>query len=460
MPQGPIWGMFHVKHLRALLINPYIYDVSAYSFWSAPLGLLYMGSVLRQNGIDIQLIDCLAVDETKRKEDGRAPFIRTRVTKPEAAATVEKRFNRYGVAPALLQSKLRTLEPPDLILVTSVMTYWYLGTLEAVLLAREAFPDAKIVVGGLYPSLCHEHAEKHLRADLVVRSGAISALYKYIEGALSKPLSFKPDMEDLKILPYPCFDLYEKPWFVPLLTSLGCRYRCTYCATHYLHPHMVRRLPQEVLRELSHWHDHGCTHFALYDDSFLCEKETYAKPLLRAVCRLSAGISFHNPNALNASMIDEEAAMLLKEAGFPEVRIGLETADAKLQKETGGKIDRHGFEKAVAFLKRAGFEGASIGVYILAGLPFQRGSDVRKSIDYVAGLGLRVSLADYSPIPHTPLFEAYHASARYPVAEEPLFQNNALFPFAWEGFTVEELNELKAYVRQRNRLLDTGKREA
>jgi radical SAM superfamily enzyme YgiQ (UPF0313 family) len=450
-------GMFHVKHMRALLINPYIYDVSAYSFWSAPLGLLYVGSVLRQNGIDIQLIDCLAVDETKRKKDGRAPFIQTKVAKPEAAAAVKKRFRRYGIAPAFLQSKLRTLEPPDLILVTSAMTYWYLGALEAVVLAREIFPNAKIVVGGLYPSLCQEHAERHLSADLVVRIGAMSSLYTYIEDVLSKPLRFKPDMEDLKLLPYPCFDLYEKPFFVPLLTSLGCGYRCAYCATHYLHPHMVRRAPQEVLRELSHWYDRGCAHFALYDDSFLTEREAYAKPLLRAVSTLSTGISFHNPNALNASMIDEETALLLREAGFPEVRIGLETADAKLQAETGGKIDRHGFERAVGFLKRAGFEGTSICVYVLAGLPFQRGSDVRKTVDYVAGLGLRVSLADYSPIPHTPLFEAYHTAARYPVAEEPLFQNNALFPFAWEGFTEQELNELKAYVRERNALLGAGK---
>ena len=416
-----------------------------------------MGSVLRENGVDIELIDCLAVDEKKRKEDGRAPFIQTNVAKPEVAVTVKKRFKRYGIAPALLQAKLRAVEPPDLILITSVMTYWYPGTQEAVVLAREAFPDARIVVGGLYPSLCHEHANRHLGADLVVRNGAISGLYTYIEEALSKPLPFKPDMEDLKQLPYPCFDLYESPFFVPLLTSLGCGYRCTYCAAHYLHPHMVRRQPKDVLQEIYHWHDHGCTHFALYDDSFLAEKETYAKPFLKAVSRLPFPVSFHNPNALNASMIDEETALLLKGAGFPEVRLGLETADPKLQEATGGKTDRHRFERAVGFLKRAGFEGASICAYVLAGLPFQRGSDVRKTVDYVSGLGLRVSLADYSPIPHTALFERHHASARYPVADEPPFQNNALFPFAWEGFTEAELNELKAYVRERNASLGTGK---
>ena len=217
-----------MKHLRALLINPYIYDVSAYSFWSVPLGLLYVGSILRRNAIDIQLIDCLAVDESRRKEDGRAPFVQAKVANPQAAAAIKKRFKRYGASPEFLQSRLQVLEPPDLVLITSIMTYWYQGTLEVVALVRKAFPKAKIVVGGLYPSLCNEHARNHLAADLIVSGGAISGLYAYIEEALSGPLFFKPDMEDLGMLPYPCVDLYEKPSYVPLLTSLGCPYRCTY----------------------------------------------------------------------------------------------------------------------------------------------------------------------------------------------------------------------------------------
>ncbi|MDQ1277925.1 MAG: hypothetical protein QG555_967, partial [Thermodesulfobacteriota bacterium] len=42
-----------------LLINPWINDFSAYDFWMKPLGLLYMASCLRKNGLDVQLIDCL-----------------------------------------------------------------------------------------------------------------------------------------------------------------------------------------------------------------------------------------------------------------------------------------------------------------------------------------------------------------------------------------------------------------
>jgi hypothetical protein len=49
------------------------------------------------------------------------------------------------------------------------------------------------------------------------------------------------------------------------------------------------------------------------------------------------------------------------------------------------------------------------------------------------------------------MFERYKGLARYPIAEEPLFQNNALFPFAWEGFGEGDMQRLKAYVREKNR---------
>ncbi len=81
-----------MKQLKALLINPYIYDFAAYNFWSSPLGLLYVGSILRKNGFEIGLIDCMKVQEEKRKEDGRAPFFKEKVTKPAALKGHQKKL--------------------------------------------------------------------------------------------------------------------------------------------------------------------------------------------------------------------------------------------------------------------------------------------------------------------------------------------------------------------------------
>jgi radical SAM superfamily enzyme YgiQ (UPF0313 family) len=436
--------------LHALLINPYVYDVSAYSFWSAPLGLLQIGAILRENGMRVSLLDCLKEQDSGRKEDGRAPYLKERVEN-RLPIPVGKRFKRYGLSPEEAARRLSEMTPPDLVLVTCIMTYWHQGAEEIVRLARRLFPGAKIVVGGLYVSLCEEHARTHmLEADLVVPNRDIGRFYAFLEETFSCRITFRPEQTDLDAFPFPAFDLYDHRDFVPLLTSFGCVYRCTYCAAPYLYPRRVRRKPDSVLREISYWCDRGIVRFALYDDNFLFTPDAFAKPLLSAIAGLPFDLAIYNPNALNASLIDEETARLLLQARFREVRLGLETIDPSLQKSTGGKIDASAFRTAVDLLSRAGFPRSAVRAYALAGLPLQRCEDVRSTIDYASDLGIAVSLALYAPIPHTPMFDAYRRLARYPIADEPVFQNNALFPFAWEGFTEEDLNELKAYAKERN----------
>jgi radical SAM superfamily enzyme YgiQ (UPF0313 family) len=439
-----------VKPISALLINPYVYDFSAYSFWSVPLGLLYVASVLRMNGMQVRFIDCLRVVEEKRKDDGRAPFLKEVVERPPQLRDVRKRYRRYGISPSTLTSELARHEPPDLILITSIMTYWYPGAREALAIARDAFPTSRIVVGGIYPSLCYEHALQHMvGADLVVRNSNLGLFYRFLEEAFSCDLSFKPLALDLRCMPYPAHDLCETLSYTPILTSLGCAFKCAYCATPYMHPSPVRREPQSVLDEITHCHAaYGVSRYVLYDDNFLFQKGAYAKPLLRAIASLPFRPTVYNPNALNALFIDEELAHLLREAGFQEIRLGLETVNPALQKTTGGKIDTPAFERALSLLALAGFEKDQIGVYVLAGLPFQRWEDVKDSIDCVLRLGATPHIAEYTPIPHTRLFEQFQRRARYPIAQDPIYQNNALFPFAWEGFTENDLLHLKLYLHQ------------
>lgn len=434
--------------LKALLINPFIYDFSAYGFWSSPLGLLYIGSILRENGFSVDLIDCMEPIKNKIRSDGRNPFPKKKVDPPEILKAINKPFSRYGMGPEELLARLSGLREPDLVLITSIMTYWYPGTREVLSLIRKTFPRSKIVVGGIYPTLCPDHSAYILgEADIIIRSGDIEKFYDYIEGTFLITLHKKVSFTELSSLPYPCYDLYGFIPFIPLLTSLGCSFHCAYCATSYIYPHIVRRSFPSVLDEIVYWQGRGIRRFVFYDDSLLYSSELYSKPLLRGIANMGASIDIYNPNALNAAFIDDELALLLRHAGFQEVRIGLETSDATIQKSTGGKVNSKIFLKAVNSLKKAGFSNNNIFVYILAGLPFQKFEDVKRTIDFVLSSGCTPYLAEYTPIPHTVLFEKYATFSRYPILEDPLFQNNALFPFAWEGFTENDLLCLKHYKK-------------
>ncbi len=433
---------------RVLAVNPYIYDFAAYNFWSSPLGLLYIAAILRRNGMSVEFIDCMLVREDKRKPDGRGPFIKTKVPKPDMLKSVPKQLRRYGMSPEEFSRILESIDTPDIVLITSIMTYWYTGAVEISEMVRRTYPGSKIIVGGIYPTLCYDEALGNFQtADLVVKSNDTGLFYRFIEGAIGKELSFKPLMDDLDILPYPAHDLLGSIPFVPILTSLGCAFRCTYCATSYMYPEMTRRSPGSILGEIGHWLRLGAEKFVIYDDSFLYSSDKFAKPLLKEIARLPRGINIYNPNAVNAAFIDDEMAELFVRSGFREVRIGLESVNPAVQSATGGKVTEKIFQKAVRALKKAGYAGDQIIIYILAGLPRQPWQEVKDAIDYVSSLGLTPYIAEYTPIPHTSLFDEFKDQARFPVSADAIYQNNALFPYAWDGFTEDNLNWLKRYAK-------------
>jgi radical SAM superfamily enzyme YgiQ (UPF0313 family) len=216
-----------------------------------------------------------------------------------------------------------------------------------------------------------------------------------------------------------------------------------------MHPAIVRRKPETVVEEIKHWQALGVNRYVLYDDNFLYHSNLYARPLLEQIANLPFPVDIYNPNALNGSMIDDSLADLLRAAGFKEVRIGLESANPLVQRSTGGKVNLKGFELAVEALVKSGFPRGELVAYILAGLPYQKWQEVKQSIDYVLDLGIQPYIAEYTPIPHTQLFDEFEDYSRFPIREDPIYQNNALFPFAWDGFTEKDLEFLKLYVRSK-----------
>jgi len=157
--------------------------------------------------------------------------------------------------------------------------------------------------------------------------------------------------------------------------------------------------------------------------------------------------SFHTPNGLHIREIDRELADLLFRSQFKTIRLGFETSNQVAQIETGGKVDNQEFESSVKNLKRAGYLGEEIGVYVMAGLPGQRVGEVEESIAFVREQGAKPIIVEYSPIPYTPLFEKAKQMSKFNLQDEPLFHNNSILPCQWEGFTLADFKRLKESVR-------------
>ncbi len=439
--------------VTVLLVNPWIHDVAAYDFWARPLGLLQIGARLRRAGARVTLLDCVnrfhpglpSTDPSLRY--GRGPYPKQPIPKPAALSDVPRRFCRYGVPPELVRRDLASMTRPDVVLVTSFMTYWYPGVIETIQELRSAFGDVPIVLGGIYARLCPEHARATSGADRVVDHPVgedAAALVAEMTGA-----PFKDAPED-DPEPLPAFDLVPVLPFVPILTTTGCPFSCAYCASSYLNPVFRRRPVDAVFAEIRFWHDtRGICDFVLYDDAFLIDAAHHALPLLEAVIRsgLHRRIRFHTPNALHVREIDSETANLLFRSGFKTIRLGLETTLFGADRPFDVKVQAEDFVRAAQSLLQAGFERHQLGAYLLAGCPDQSEGEVLQAIRAVKAAGLTPIPAYYTPIPHTALWERACAVSRYPLADDPIYTNNAVFPCMPQGFSWDWIRRLKEAVQ-------------
>jgi radical SAM superfamily enzyme YgiQ (UPF0313 family) len=257
-----------------------------------------------------------------------------------------------------------------------------------------------------------------------------------------------PDPEDLDTYPFPAFDLYPQLSYVCLLTARGCPFTCPYCASRLLQPRFRERSPENIFEEIRHWHQgYGVRDFAFYDDALLIHFEQRIGPVLERIIRKGWDLRFHAPNALQVREIDLPRARLLYRAGFKTLRLGVETTNWDRQQTWGGKVDPGSLQRAVRALMESGFSGEQIGVYLLAGLPGQTLKEIAGSIMEIKEMGLRPRLAEYSPIPGTPLWPEACAVSRFPLAEEPLYHNNSLFP-CLNPFSWDQVQRLKDLARE------------
>jgi len=436
-----------------LFVNPWIHDFAAFDFWARPLGLLQLVSIVRSHGFKVSYIDCLnrfhPNDRRKNKihRHGRGPYIKTEISKPSALKQISRKFSRYGIHPEWMIQDLKSIDRPDIIMLTSFMTYWYTGVQETIECIRSVYKDVPVVVGGIYVRLWQEHAQKNIDADWLESEPGEQTIFSIIEQFTGVRTKLHHDPMDINSLPYPAWDLQDAIPFIPILTTRGCPFRCSYCASGFLEPEIRRRFIQPVVDEILYWHQkNNVCDFVFYDDAFLYQSESYAIPFLERIVEKKLPLRFHTPNAIHIREINQTNADLMFKAGFKNLRMGLETTDFNNRMDQ--KLTYKEFEKAISYLKTAGFRKDDMGAYLLIGLPGQQRQSIIESIDLVNKTGIMPILAYYTPIPHTKLWSKAIEMSSVNISEDPLLTNNTIFPCQKNGFDWNLLSELKQHINQ------------
>ena len=447
------------KNYNLLLINPWIYDFTAYDFWSKPLGLLYIASILSEQGYEISYIDCMDRynreiltlqnrEFPKKDEFGRGPFYKEEVKKSAILKNIPRQYSRYGITEEIFLNKLKKLPPPQVVLITSIMTYWYPGAFRVIEIIKKIFPDIPIILGGVYAALCFEHAFKFSGADYVIKGNSIRDLIKILEQYDENKNDYSKYEKGLDNLPYPAWDLYSDLDYICILSSRGCPYRCSYCASFKINPKLEFRNPEEVAKEIEYWNKRrGVKDFVFYDDALLINSEDNFLVILEELIDKKLAIRLHTPNGIHARMINKEVAYKMYQAGVETIRLGFETVDSRVQSETGGKITNIEFKKAVNCLLEAGFKPPQIGAYLLIGIPGQDVQEIIDSICFVVDCGAHPRLAKFSAIPSTKVWDEARTYFNLKGDVDPLFHNDALLPYLSPDITIKAYQQIKSIAK-------------
>jgi hypothetical protein len=448
---------------KILLINPWIHDFAAHDFFAKPHGLLILGGLLRDHGHEIQLIDCLDMHhpgieqhpgyrKIKKQPSGTGKILNEIIAPPPQLPQIRRAYKRYGITEAMFMTDLETIGRPDVILVTSQMTYWYPGVFRAIALCKSIYPDVPVALGGIYATLCPEHARRFSGADLVVSGPAEDYLIDLIERLAERQAIVDQNSWRAPSIPppheaRPCFELQPQLDYVSLLTSRGCPFHCHYCASAKLYPGFYQRSIPAVWAELKFWWERGVRNIAFYDDALFFRREQHIIPILRGLTEQGHHFSFHTPNGLDLLSLDASLAKLLFESGFSTLRLSLDLyhqSDTPLHGRPG-KV--RAFFQAVEHLFAAGFAAKQLGVYFLVGLPFQEFRLLHDQIGLIRQAGIKIHLAEYSPIPGTALFAEAQKCSRFDLASDPIFHNNTLIPCQSPQLSYEQIQELKDWAR-------------
>ncbi len=382
--------------MNVLLVYPYHNT----RMLAPPLGLGYMASVLRNAGHRVGLLDCI--------NDG---------IKGDALAAI---FSETS---------------PELVGITA-MSAGYPQVVETCKLVRKSC-NAKIVIGGPHATALSEPTLRETGADFVIIGEGektvvelAAALEKkstcvkkvdglaYIDGnGKFTKTKQRALIENLDELPFPAWDLMPPDKYsnaphgmlvkslpvATIVTSRGCPYDCSFCASNGIwHRQFRMRSPKNVVDEIEFLtRTFGVREIHIEDDNFTLVKR-HAMNICKGIIERGIKISWTCPNGVRADALDLELLRTMKESGCYLLSFGIESGSDALLKRHSKCINKSRIRNAIGLCKRVGIETSG---FFIIGLPGETKETIDQTIRFSKELDLdRAHFSIFTPMPGSRLW--------------------------------------------------------
>lgn len=425
-----------------------------------PVGLLYLAAALKQNGIEVEILDCQATDKKRT------------IAMPPAFAYLQRYYRSGNLSPFKLFSHYRHYGLPweeirerirradaDVIGVSALFTPFYREALRVAAIAKELDAARPVIIGGAHVNACPTQVLANPNVDFVLLGEGERTLPELISAfdtgksidsicGIGYKVNGKlhlPDHGDLidniETLPLPARELVDPARYTlggkrltMLITSRGCPYRCTFCSIFLTAGRQFRtRSMNSIIDEMKLCREKfGTEIFDIEDDNFSFDQKRAAKILAAIREEFGEGqIELLAMNGISAANISAPLVEEMKRTGFRALNLALVTSDKQQQRATKRPGSTSHFDRVV---NQAAATGLEMVNYVILGLP---DSTIDEMLDSIIHLMQRPVLIGPSVFYATPGTDSYRqclARGLLPSAELAL-QRSTCFPVETENFS-------------------------
>lgn len=275
---------------------------------------------------------------------------------------------------------------------------------------QEEAPKAVLVAGGAHPTALPEHSLTWLGADVTVLGEGertfrelVATLEARGDPSAVRGIAYKGDQviritpprpfeRDIDTLPVPAWHLIRPESYPPvppqgmlksppatmMLTSRGCPYECSFCASFRTMGRVHRlRDPGLVVDEMALLHDrHGINEIMLVDLNFTFSRN-HAVSVCQEMIDRNFKITWKPLAGFRIDHVDEELLTLFRDTGCYQVIFGIESFNQRSLDRLKKDLDTRVVRDKIRMAKRVGLNTAS---FFIVAMPGETEAEVRNTM--------------------------------------------------------------------------------
>ena len=382
-----------------------------------------------------------------------------------AASLIKKSINvkvldmRFGQKYTDLKKRLTNFNPDIVGVTTTSMDHKRVYKLIHYL-KKDGY---KVMIGGPHVSINPAAVMEEVPADVAIKGEGEEIIidilrnlgnlrnvkgvtYRTNAGMIKQNEDAQP-IQNLDEIPYPAFELFPLNKYmdkkIPLVTSRGCPYQCTYCTIHFTMGYKFRaRSAKNVVDEIEHWYSKGYRFFAINDDCFSLDLKR-AEEICDMIITKNLNIKFELRNGIRINTVTESLLRKMKRAGCIYIAFGVESADQNVLDKMKKRITVQQVRKVILLAEKTGIKK---GAFFIIGMPGGTMKSFKKTLRFALSLPLD-EIRFYNPIPFvgTELYTWVKQHAVLIIPEE-IFMNQADY---WDSEPIFETKDFSRHERKK-----------